>query len=339
MGGHAIKKVPIVRLKKNDYDKIKNDVVDKLKSHTLDFPNDVPGKEDFGDLDIIYLTNEERSILDDIKKIYNPPEIVINGNIISIAYKYNEIYFQVDFIKSSNLIMDKFFLSYGDVGGILGRIAKHYALTFGGEGLWLVLFADTVNNYLHNTNDNHIDKTYNLGKIVLSNDPAQICEYLDLDYGIYQEGFSKVDDIYDWIIKSSWFDKEIFRILNNFHRKRANMRPMYQGFINYINVTYVGSEEENEIQVNKQMDAIKYFKKIDQLDLLIKEYQSHLLIKEKFNGNKLMAMGMDPKQLGTFIKKFKEYIHSHKKINFEFWLEQAPVEEIDDTIKLLMSDG
>jgi hypothetical protein len=128
MGGNAIKKVKISRINLSNYNKIKkllfhictfnkpsfenvmsgncaidlcNGVNNLSKYINVDFIYDVPGKNDFGDIDVLYMSNDKVNIKDLLIKLYNPEEIVVNGDVTSFAYNYK----YTDFIvRDDNLI-------------------------------------------------------------------------------------------------------------------------------------------------------------------------------------------------------------------------------------------
>ena len=291
MGGKALKKVKASRISAKYYNLIKQEIFNSFHDIMIAFPYESPNKIDFGDLDILYqhFPNKPGETAFDLKQFiinkYNTPDIVVNGSVISFAYPFSsikhlldetdqtnqinqtnstnqtEIYFQVDFIKSSNLGMSSFYFSFGDLGNILGRIVKYHGLRFGDHGLFLSPISETANLYMEQ-NSEDITITTELNKlnefvasginelnrnsllseiimgsndIVLSNNPEEICNYLGLDYEKYGvEHFTSFEKIFDWIISTPLFDKKIFTHLNYEHRHKTETRPMYNKFIEYI---------------------------------------------------------------------------------------------------------
>jgi hypothetical protein len=112
MGGNALNKVIASRINLEQYNKVKRDLEEKFNQYLeLEFTIDVPGKIDFGDIDMLYVVKNkidsiwnvdmiEFDIVQLITQIYNPVEIVLNGPVCSFAYYLNEDnkYFQVDFL-------------------------------------------------------------------------------------------------------------------------------------------------------------------------------------------------------------------------------------------------
>jgi len=326
---------------------VKQKIIDDLsKILSLDFFFDVPGKTDFGDLDIIYINSSEINIIDLLNEYYNPVDIVINGDVISWAFDLSIMgigidenrYFQVDFIKCPNtdkIPMYKFYFSYGDLGSIIGRITNYYGLKFGQEGLWVNLMKTTVDSYLEMNKDSStsttmtkIDQTQVTIRIYLSHDPSKICEYLDLDYSKWLDGFENKLQIFEWIGSTKLFDKTIFQTLNYEHRKRFSLRPFYGEFVRYIGIDSTDIvnclpelSHSGEIGINSQLEAIKYFSKLDIIDNEINQLRIKQNRSEKFNGRmivqkmkELNIKGND--KIGQHIKQFNEYI-SYKYPSFQ----------------------
>lgn len=333
MGGNAIKTVKISRINLDTYNFLKNKILNDLSPYIiLDFAHEVPNKIDFGDLDVLYKTTLNLDFRKLIIDKYNPDEIVSNGQVTSISYPINNEYYQVDFVKCSNLKMSKFFYSYGDLGGVIGTITKNYGISYG-EGLWCNINKDTIKNYTGNDIED-----YTTTKIFLTDEPCEICKYLDLDYEKWISGFETKELIFEWVISSSWFQKDIFLNLNSFEKKKSNIRPFYKNFIEYI-----FDENRCVIKYNKQLEALKFFNKVHLLDEIIKENNIKNDRKKKFNGYKFMEYGYVNKDIGILILEFKRYINKKfDKVNnmefFNIWLDNNDELNIDKEIDNFITD-
>lgn len=368
MGGHALKKVKASRIDINTYNEIKLDLSKKFSSTLcMEFLIDMPNKTDFGDIDILYLANSQIDIIQLIKQTYNPIEIVLNGDVCSFAYQIilnNETkYFQVDLIKCENLEMSRFYFSYGDLGGILGRIAQHIGLKFGSKGLWVCLKSETIYNFLDL--DENIDFKKNLIKelesnnveissitnaqhndIILTTKPEDICKYLDLDLVVWTNGFNSKDKIFKWICKSKYFNIDIFRAMNYEHRNRISKRQMYQDFIQYI----LGFDNETEYKfiiekgnsincynINLQLETLEYFNKFELLKKSINLVCTDLIRKKKFNGKKFLDLGIIDRQIAICMKEFKKKIEFENELLFQNWIDNNDYETIDLSIHNFVS--
>jgi len=324
---------------------------------------DVPGKNNFGDIDVLYISDNKINIKDLIIKLYNPEEIIVNGDVTSFAYNYkyamnlcvdkelfpaenvkentnfiikddNSIeiksiqdYYQIDLIKCKNfknMISSKFYFSYGDLGGILGTILKYYGITFGSAGLWCNIKKETIKEYTH------IDcESFDFDKIILTEDPQEICKYLNLDYEKWCNGFVCKESIFKWIIDCIFFDKDTYLSIKLNHKDSHRYeRPFYNEFVNYITYNVLEPELKLEINKNQQLEALKYFNKIDELNLLIEKNLIKIERKKKFNANHFIKYGYKGKELGDVIIQFKEYIKILTLNNFDNWLDNNNEETI-----------
>ena len=383
MGGNAIKKVKISRINLLNYNKIKkllfhictfnkpiydqvmygncaidlcNGVNNLSKYIDVDFIYDVPGKNDFGDIDVLYISDDKINIKNLITELYNPEEIVVNGDVTSFSYNYKytdfilrddnlietkiiEDYYQIDLIKCKNLknmISSKFYFSYGDLGGILGTILKYYGITFGSVGLWCNIKKETIKEY-----SNINCESFDFDKIILTEDPHEICKYLNLDYEKWCNGFDSKESIFKWITNCKFFNKDIYLSIKLNHRDNHRYdRPFYNEFLNYIKYNMIDLPEHNiqleinknqqkiEINKNQQLAALKYFNKIGELKFLIEKNLIKIERKKKFNANHFIKYGYEGKELGNIIIKFKEYIEVLTLNNFNYWLDNNSEESI-----------
>jgi len=320
MGGNAFAHLKINRMNMDIYNQIKNDIINKLSKYVIiEIAPELPDKLDFGDLDLIYLLKDTKiNLVNTIKEIFNPVDIKINGRTISWVYELNELYYQIDCNKCPNetmLEMYKFYFSYSDLGGIIGRIASYYNLKYGFNGLFLHLSEDIVIN--HNNNLKNITKYNNsYGTVILNSNPRSICEYMDLDYDKYISGFNSNIEIYDWICNSKLFKPDIFVRLNTEHRKRIKVRPFYQKFREYIlQSTPVDNaiHSSTRSEINLQLDAIKYFNKIDELNNIIEKICINQERKDKFNGKVLIDLGIEQIKITETIIYLKNQILTHNE--------------------------
>lgn len=363
MGGNALNKVIASRINLKQYNIVKRDLEEKFGNFLqLEFTIDVPSKIDFGDVDMLYMvkniTNEniinKFDIVQLIKKIYNPVEIVSNGPVCSFAYKlentnteedknYEEDkYFQVDLINVEDLPMSRFYFSYGDLGGIIGRLTQHKSITYGSKGLWVNPNQETIGKFL-SVNQINLQVGKDLivksivPNIILTNKPEKICEFIGLEWNKWLNGFSSKQEIFEWITKSPWFKRDYFRALDCEHRRRVNTRPMYQEFLKFIfadepNFSIEKGNSAKYTNSNLQIDALEHFDKVNILKEEIIEIEKKLLRKEKFSGKKFLELGIESKHIKKYFGDFNLYVVTKYKNNFEDWLDSNESDEINRVI-------
>lgn len=307
MGGRALKTVNCIRIHKEQYNNIKENIIQTLSKYvTIHEIYQLPDKKDFGDLDLLYMPVQQgQDVYAIIKSVFNPKEIVSNGNVISFSYNINEIeHLQVDLIKTYNIDMALLYFSYGLYGALVGRMVKPYDLTFGDSGLWIV---------------------YKNEKIILSSIPSEICTYLGLDYCEWKKGFSTNMDIIQHLIKCKYFTTANFRSdkLNNDYRTMIQRRPFFNEFMAYIS-NIPPTIIENDRNYIAIFNKFKEKEKIDVKDNIIKLYQ------QKYNGLIFMKY-TEPKMVNILKEGFKQ--NKEKTVNFEEWLYDATNEQIEEEIK------
>ncbi len=356
MGGNALKKVKTSRIDVLKYNEIKVDLKNKFENKLkTEYIIEMPNKIDFGDVDILYLNNDlsKNGIIQLVNELFNSVEIVINGPVCSFAYEIEasntneKKYFQIDLIGCNNIEMSRFYFSYGDLGGIIGRMTQHIGLSFGSDGLYVHPQEETIKKYLlkysekfdnndelDNKKNSEIITNVQYKNIKLTLNPEEICIFLDLEYSKWLDGFDTQENIFKWIQKSKYCKKDSFRALDYTHRQRASKRPMYQNFLKFI----FNDEKEFNIEKgnsnkyinhNEQLRTIEYFGKIDELETDIKEQMKRLKRKEKFSGNKFIKIGIKEKEIKTYMDNFKFYIIKQQKLDFNDWLDITNKEDID----------
>jgi hypothetical protein len=134
MGGHALSEGLTERKQLADYVRIKQMVMDIFQEKAAGVLRvcsitEMPGKQEFGDLDLLYIREKDVSFADVktlVKSAFTPTEIVTTAHVTSFDYER----FQIDMIQcdEDSYEMSNFCLSYGDRGMILGQIARWQVL-------------------------------------------------------------------------------------------------------------------------------------------------------------------------------------------------------------------
>lgn len=313
MGGNAIKTVKTSRFDLSTYNETKELIKNKLSEYlVIDFTLDVPGKQDFGDIDVLYQKKEaSNNIFDIIREVFNPIESHINGGVLSFAYLKNEKYYQIDMIEADNIECFKFYLSYGDFGNIVGKMLKHYEIHLGMQGLFVkpIIGGSTK-------------------QIILTRDPNKICDFLGVSYNDWLS-FKTIDEIFEFIISIKFFNKNIFFENLKYNDKVKIDRLMYQTFLAFIkDMDKTSSIEKKDMT----QELIVEFNKTDVLLKYINEHEVEKSRRTKFNSNKFTKYGFEGKEIGITMKYFKKYIENGLNIDFNNWLDSHDEETIEKYI-------
>jgi hypothetical protein len=300
MGGRALNRFGIYTERKTtaEHERILAEVkprIEKLFNSEVRIVKYYHTKETHGDLDLLLKSSNGLNVHDEIKKEFNIEYVNSNTNVHSFAYDN----YQIDIIVVKTNDWDStFFYDYDPVGNLIGKYAHGFGLKSGFAGLV----------YPYRGNSGTVVKD-----IIISQDQEKIHKFFDLDFNRYEKGFNTVEEIFDYIIKSKYFNADRFQFdnLNGIDRKRNKKRVTYNKFLEYIN----SQKYTNNFIFNKDktvyLDMInEYFPEanlLEELESLKKIDEKNKLVKEKFNGRLVMEkFNLSGKELGFVMKTFYE---------------------------------
>jgi hypothetical protein len=331
MGGKALKKYGVFTERKDteEFMRIGKKMQEIVKSKAgLDsaIVKCFHEKQDHGDLDLLIKIPERTfgtgggiNLASFVENILKPRAINNNGGVISFDFEE----FQIDFIpiEESGLEIANTYFSYDPLGNIMGKTYHKFNLSYGWNGLY----------YKFRNLDGRIG-----GNIEMTKDPRKIFEFGDYDYDRYLKGFNSIDEIYDFVMKSKYFDTSIFQFedFNHIDRKRNKKRKSYNEFLAFMN--------ENNIGTNYTFDKNKenYIDMIDEafpdsnlkleLEIIKKRDKFRRELADKFSGTIVMEWlpELKGKELGLALRDYKnshgdgyeKYIMNHNidqiKANF-----------------------
>lgn len=285
MGGHSFPELEgQPRLDPETYTSIERTFVDAINTSSVGYvvAHRIPycgDKSSFGDIDLLIertdvLRNED--ILQIIRKSISPIEHLeildtsSEGGQLHLLVRFkNSVLAQVDFPcvrQGCGVEMVLMYMSYGDLGGIIGTICTAHKLSFGSEGLFVKMRYEK-------------DMTQHYGDLNLSKSPQDIFQFLGLDYSRYSRGFSSQDDLFEWVSSCRLFSPRIFLnsdYTHSQHRRRSRKRKMYQDFLIWMENRFQKDNLEDDggdrwIEVDR---AVDYFGKRDEADLMKLDYES-----------------------------------------------------------------
>ena len=250
MGGNAMKHFNVVRFNKDQYEELTAAIrgcFEQLNENTDDSVEIVPSyrnKESFGDCDILTdISSEEFEV-----ELQKDKDFLIlgkkrNGYVMSYAMKFkNYEPFQVDLIRStaSNFSFNLNYLSYNDLGNLIGRIAAALGYKFGHDGLYLQAW------FSHDGKQKNVERVKEEGKTnehaeykkekLLFCDFDKAIEFLGFDSNRFREGFDNIEDILKFVVDSKYFCKDYFALENRNHdqRVRDRKRATYHAALEYF---------------------------------------------------------------------------------------------------------
>jgi hypothetical protein len=311
MGGSFLSDSPYItpgRMKRDEYKDLCENLIFFLKQYIQfqSIPISFPGKEDFGDIDIIVVLNKGMTLKIIMEKI-ETKVYKVNGPITSFEFHGR----QVDITPvatESMMIVYSVLESYGMFSMAIGMLLKRYNIKLLTSGLVLII-----------TNGN--DK---IGEIVLTTSIDEIFSFLKLDYEIFPT-FTTETELYQYIYSSSFFDHNIF--INMKYIKKSRDR-MY-GLVRF-------SKENHKEIVHTPKDLtrdniIDYFDKNDEYKTMVEMDEEKKAFAVKYNGKIVMhILGMSPgKEFGKVMKT----IDLEKNKEFREFIKTATSDDIIQYIK------
>ena len=258
----------VERLTKEQYDEVLSALTITLPYKTAAIPS-YRAKDSFGDCDLLTTATDEafeKSLSKDFALLGKKR----NGSVTSYALKYGNFPpFQFDLIKAKE---DSFkfhynYLSYNDLGNLIGRVAAAFGFKFAHDGLYILAWYShkgeerSVARVKENgkTND-HAE--YKMEKLFISNFD-QALEFLGFDSLRFAQGFNTIDDILDFVASSKYFCKNFFLFENRNHdqRKRDVKRPTYTRALEYFD-TLVEAKSRDEVTRSFRADVAKKYPSI-----------------------------------------------------------------------------
>lgn len=190
-------------------------------------------KPSFGDLDFVLDISQQPDWKNKLIEIFSLKYYKNNGTVFSFVI--ND--FQVDAI----LINDPMLISpavnyysYNDISNLLGRISHRIGFKLSHAGSFIILR----------------DSTRILSEILLSRDYTDSLNLLKMDPTVFFNGFDTTYQMFEYVVSSPYFNKDIFLLDNRNHRAkvRDKKRVIYKEFLQWI--------EENNIQSNYLYDKV-----------------------------------------------------------------------------------
>lgn len=327
MGGRALKSIVTKRIQKVEFLDLSKTVIKVLKRYfaNVEIPRYYFTKESFGDIDIVVGIDGEY-IMNNLNEIiiteFKPNEIFKNGNCWS--FDINNVQIDIIIVLNKDFESTLVYNSFNDLGNYVGRLAHYMGGRYGSEGFWVTYYYKDTKN-----------------KIMISKEQEKIYEFLGLDFNRWLKGFDTLEEIFQFISESPYFNWTKFQLeeLNRINRERNLKRVSYMSFLDWIDNNVSDDEHKYEhnlsdIELYKRIDD--FFPEANLLDEIARiEYE---VSKSKyaailFNGRHVIdKFGLEGKELGQAMSGFKEYINDQfgdfNEITIKFGTENM-LEEFD----------
>lgn len=300
MGGNLFK---LGRRPRDEYLDIEADVrrfLDRLIPNGYRVPRYYTDKADFGDLDVVV----DHGALEGIGGYDGLQLAIAEGLGVTEAKHTGHVYatvyrdFQVDyFLRRSDLFEATYhYLSFNDLGNILGRMCKPLGLKYGEDGLSYVFRRPTQPSYKVS--------------LPISRDWPRILAFLELDVGRWETGFESLHEMFAWAAQSPWFSVAPYVERAATTERRARRRKTIAEMIRWVSDAGIDKRCEYRAEPHAyvaEIDAAFPEAKLPAaLEREAKAEADSIALREKFRGELVRQWtGLDGKPLGELIRRIR----------------------------------
>ena len=274
-------------------------------------------KPDFGDMDVIVPSRPDWDVVrDEIARELGVTAIKRVGRVFSTAYAG----LQTDFFAVPEKFLDStyVFMSFNDLGNLLGRICRRFDLKWGEEGLSYVY---------RRAGDDHYR-----ADLPITQDFARVCAFLRLDHATWVAGFPTLTSMFEWVITCPFFSVVPYLDDDGPMRVRRKDRPTIARFVDFLREREITARPAFRDRADYVADVIAAFPDADLPEQIAAEKRAEARAAEvaaRFSGKLVMRLRpeLSGTALGTFIREFKRSF-----TDFEAFLLSATPLEIEQQI-------
>jgi len=321
MGGNLFK---LGRLPRKEYLQIEGTLrqyLDQKLGNGYRIPRYYRNKPDFGDVDIIISDAAIQTSWQDLRMEFvqdlGIQEYKSAGAVFSTVYQN----FQVDFFHREQRYFESTYnyLSFNDIGNILGKIFKRFNLKYGEQGLL----------YVFRRADGHYQKD-----LEVSQDCERIFEFLQLDYAQWARDFDTLDEMFRWATASPYFSIQPYQEQDATTVQRVKGRTTMRRFVEWLDAegitqsyTFLEDRDAYLPAINDFFPEAKLLEKIEQ-----ERARETVLtqLREKYSGKIVMQLfpELQGVELGAFMRSFQAQWE-----DYEVALNELSAAEIQSSLK------
>jgi hypothetical protein len=182
-----------------------------------------------------------------------------------------------------------------DMGNLVGRVSHAMAVSLRHDGL-VYYFRDG---------------DYKFREIVLTRNYAEALRFLGYDVQRYFEGFEDLEEIFQYVASTPFFNSSIYLLENRNAqaRVRDRKRPTYNAFLKWCECH--SNLSAFEFPADKKAwhaRLVEFFPQFEgEYQQAVDDLARQRALKERFNGDFVSKLtGLQGKELGGLMKRFKE---------------------------------
>jgi hypothetical protein len=338
MGGNALS-MTAVRLTKKNFERVSAQCVERLQAcfpeHRIAVIPAYRVKADFGDCDLLvtstgYDPHKAAAALDAVEVVRNGPVTSVGVVVREELAPQDGNVFQVDLVSIGEESFDYAlgYFSFNDLGNLIGRTAHRAGLSHRHDGLWF---------YVR-------DGDYKFRDICLTRDYDVALRFLGYEPEQFRAGFETLEDIFEYVAGSDYFNRDIFLLENRNaqSRIRDRKRRTYTEFLKWCEarpeLPAFQYPEDKAAWLPRITEHFPHFEAEHRQAL--DDMARQRAVKARFNGEWVSQLtGLQGKDLGALMKNFKESFDSLESLQ-QFVLGSTPgqlatrVQEVKATLVL-----
>ena len=364
MGGNATKHFGTQRVNKQQFEQCCNMLYNMLQQYVIEqnlqtkekfcVIESYHDKQDFGDID--FLSTIDRQIFEKLVEKTENINIVAKAEQFSYAIEFklasDELVFvQVDYIKSNleDFDFSKNFFAFNDLGNLIGRIAAQAGFSFGFDGLKRKIYVDNRGDIINDLYSNEISVTSLVENarlfknelnrailktsIIVTKDFDNALKFLGFDVERFKQDFNNMNEVFEFVVSSTFFNKDAFLFENRNHKARARdkKRSNYLAALEYFKNK---KDRKKQLSLSHMEKEFPNFK--TEYRDLEKQIKSDFIDKMIFSNDNIMV---SLNYQGTLknVNPFKEHLGSQGK-QFVFYCENKSKNKLQINVPL-DSDG
>ncbi len=299
MGGNLFKLGRLPRARYLELEAELRAYLDRKLPGAYRIPRFYGDKPDFGDMDIIVCQARMPAAWDVVRaELVDELGITrtkVTGAVFSTVYRDFQVdYFcrgdEADFLSTYN------FLSFNDLGNLLGKLFRRFNLKYGERGLF----------YVYRSEPTHYKRD-----IPLTRDPARMFSFLGLEVEPWERGFPDLESMFRWVVSSPYFSIAPFLERKATTERRHRQRKTFRAFVEFLEREAITKRYEFEAERARYIPMISRAFPEAQLEAALAREDALVArrarVRERFNGRLVQSLipGLQGKRLGAFISALK----------------------------------
>ncbi|KAI4725133.1 hypothetical protein E4T49_07139 [Aureobasidium sp. EXF-10728] len=252
MGGRAFPRLCVPRMNHRIYSQVKQTTLKILSKRfaSITIIPEAPGKLDYGDVDVVV----------ELSSSIPFPCQQVAHDLGTTHFEHNGPTFaqiDVQVCPPGDLAWTTFVNGYGDLGSILGTFNNGYGFTSKNDGFFVRIEEQEAQNW-------------SASQVFLSKDPDLVMDFLGLDKHRFHQGFESERQLFDWSVKSRFFNRKSVgkKKDNSDMRSRMEKRPMFRNFMSqYLPSLPDVDADLNGTRAAHTNAALVFFKKQDEFNI------------------------------------------------------------------------